>query len=215
MKNKLRYKDREADVRVGDVVNHEEGDAKVREVTADWQVLIQFDSAKVRPNWRLLKPEEVGAYFTAEESVKPPLGLRPRFIWIAERVEEIRDAIERYEAAKVSVPRAWRSELMALVGSALIPTNVDEVELSQFSNRVQYQPAYSVEQLSMMRNDILPILVGLGPIDVEVLGKELINRAQNDEQIIVAYGRPDENYLYLIAFLLNNAVHILKDENNE
>ena len=38
---------------------------------------------------------------------KPPIGLRPRKIWLIERRKEILEAIERYEEAKWLPPDKW------------------------------------------------------------------------------------------------------------
>ncbi len=46
--------------------------------------------------------------------VKPPLGLRPKFVCSELRIEEIRAAVERYQGADVAVPRAWYDELREL-----------------------------------------------------------------------------------------------------
>ena len=45
---------------------------------------------------------------------KPPLGLRPRSVWLWDRVYEIYAAIERYRAVKKDVPMEWIDELVAL-----------------------------------------------------------------------------------------------------
>jgi hypothetical protein len=45
------------------------------------------------------------------EIVKPPLGLRPRYIVREERVREIKEAIKRYVDAEKSVPAEWLHEL--------------------------------------------------------------------------------------------------------
>lgn len=47
--------------------------------------------------------------------IKPPLGLRPRFIVAEHRLDEINAAIARYVAASVPVPQDWVDEYNELV----------------------------------------------------------------------------------------------------
>lgn len=42
---------------------------------------------------------------------KPPLGLRPRIIWLNEREMEILEATDRYEKAGKEIPILWGVEL--------------------------------------------------------------------------------------------------------
>jgi hypothetical protein len=42
--------------------------------------------------------------------VKPPLGLRPRFIALEERIREINEAIDRYREAEIAIPSEWLDE---------------------------------------------------------------------------------------------------------
>lgn len=42
--------------------------------------------------------------------VKPPLGLRPRFIALEERIKEINEAIDRYREAEMTIPTEWLDE---------------------------------------------------------------------------------------------------------
>lgn len=187
-----------------------EGVATVKEILEDFRILIQFDDPKVRPNFRELQPNEIGAKVVELELPKPPLGLRPRFIWVAARIEEIREAITRYEAAKHQVPRAWRSELAALENSVFVPITEPTEDINEFTQHVQYQPAYSVEQLNQMSKDVLPFLEGLGDIDVEVIDGQLVNVARNQNDVLTAkFEGKQKNFAYLCAFLLNNARNIL------
>lgn len=48
-------------------------------------------------------------------SVKPPLGLRPRYIAKAHRMNEIKDAVVRYMDASLPVPTEWLAEYNELV----------------------------------------------------------------------------------------------------
>ena len=56
---------------------------------------------------------------------KPPLGLRPRIIWLNEREIELLEAMERYEKAGKEIPEMWSMELawimaqMALEGDKI------------------------------------------------------------------------------------------------
>lgn len=42
---------------------------------------------------------------------KPPLGLTPRYIWLGLRLEDVKNAIERYRVAETEVPAKWLKEL--------------------------------------------------------------------------------------------------------
>lgn len=42
---------------------------------------------------------------------RPPLGLRPRFILVAERTTEILEAMLRYVREGYEIPQEWREEL--------------------------------------------------------------------------------------------------------
>jgi hypothetical protein len=44
------------------------------------------------------------------EQMKPPIGLRPRVAWIADRMLEISQAIQRYTAAFKPIPVSWIHE---------------------------------------------------------------------------------------------------------
>lgn len=44
----------------------------------------------------------------------PPLGLRPKSIWLEARVDEIYEAIERYREAGKDIPMGWIDELLAI-----------------------------------------------------------------------------------------------------
>lgn len=49
-----------------------------------------------------------------ENSQKPPVGLKPRYIHDSERIDEILYAIERYTDANMSIPKSWIEELRDL-----------------------------------------------------------------------------------------------------
>jgi hypothetical protein len=41
---------------------------------------------------------------------RPPLGLRPRFVALMDRLREIDKAIQRYLDAEYSIPQSWMDE---------------------------------------------------------------------------------------------------------
>ncbi|MFP4976363.1 hypothetical protein ACE6ED_13250 [Paenibacillus sp. CN-4] len=41
---------------------------------------------------------------------KPPIGLRPRYIWEDLRIKEIEEAMQRYGEAGYVIPREWLEE---------------------------------------------------------------------------------------------------------
>lgn len=45
-----------------------------------------------------------------EPLTAPPIGPRPRFIWIEERISELNAAIERYSEAQKPIPIEWDEE---------------------------------------------------------------------------------------------------------
>jgi hypothetical protein len=187
-----------------------EGTATIKELLEDFRILVQFDDVKVRPNFRELKPEEIGAKVITQEAPKPPVGLIPRYIWIAHRVEEIQKAIQRYEHAGHAVPRAWRSELMALQGSVFNSIKVEGKNLKDFATTVQFHPAYSVEELNQMVDDVVPFLAGIGLIDIDVIDGQLVNVYANKNEVLTPpFDEKHKNLAYLCAFLLNNSQNIL------
>jgi hypothetical protein len=42
---------------------------------------------------------------------KPPLGIMPRNVWVAMRVDELWQAIDRYRETEKQVPEEWLEEL--------------------------------------------------------------------------------------------------------
>lgn len=54
-----------------------------------------------------------------ENSQKPPVGLKPRYIHDGERIDEILCAIERYTDANMSIPKSWVEELRKLLKANL------------------------------------------------------------------------------------------------
>lgn len=55
-----------------------------------------------------------------EDKVKPPIGLEPRYVHDAKRIDEILSAIERYTDANMSIPEAWINELRDLIKTHLM-----------------------------------------------------------------------------------------------
>jgi hypothetical protein len=62
---------------------------------------------------------------------KPPLGLRPKWVYLEERIEEISAAIKHYQDAGLPVPNEWRRELV-------------EVQQQQDGLRLEVVPAPTV-----------------------------------------------------------------------
>jgi hypothetical protein len=54
---------------------------------------------------------------TCKRFEAPPIGLRPKHIVDAERIQEIKEAIVRYVLAGKEVPQEWQQELFDLRGS--------------------------------------------------------------------------------------------------
>lgn len=52
---------------------------------------------------------------TLGKAEKPPIGIMPKSIWIAKRIQEINEAINRYVDAGSTVPAAWTEELNILL----------------------------------------------------------------------------------------------------
>lgn len=50
-----------------------------------------------------------------EQIVKPPLGLKPKFVNRLERLNEIRGAIVRYYDAEMQIPIEWIEEYNELI----------------------------------------------------------------------------------------------------
>jgi hypothetical protein len=48
--------------------------------------------------------------FQSQQIEKPPLGLKPTFIWLEERLEEIEEAKIRYKDAGKELPAEWQNE---------------------------------------------------------------------------------------------------------
>ena len=54
---------------------------------------------------------------------KPPLGLRPRIIWLNEREIELLEAMERYEKAGKEIPETWNMELAWIMAQMAMEGN--------------------------------------------------------------------------------------------
>ena len=52
--------------------------------------------------------------------IKPPLGLKPRYIHEAGRAIEIMDACQRYSDAEKAIPAEWVAELRELLHEQLL-----------------------------------------------------------------------------------------------
>lgn len=51
-----------------------------------------------------------------ENIKKPPIGLKPKYIWECERKLEIFEAMRRYSDAQMPIPIEWIEELKNLLG---------------------------------------------------------------------------------------------------
>lgn len=51
----------------------------------------------------------------SKKTEKPPLGTLPKYIWQKERLQDIKDAIKRYEDAKKPIPAEWVRELLEIL----------------------------------------------------------------------------------------------------
>lgn len=52
--------------------------------------------------------------------VKPPIGLRPKWVSNKERLNEVRSAIVRYYDAELKIPIEWVDEYNELIDSAKV-----------------------------------------------------------------------------------------------
>lgn len=204
MKQKILWKQTQNPVRVSDVIIFDEGPAKVLEITQDWRILFQFEDAKVRPNFRLMELDEAGAYAQLEGEVKPPVGLRPRTVWVGQRIDEIREAIARYEEAGAPIPRSWNVELAALQGTIF---TTEPIQRATTIEQLEYEPAYSTERLNLLRAAALPFTLEIMPLEVEVRGEQI---CEVDEPKRVVAEVTDPIKRKLIAFFLNNANNLLR-----
>lgn len=50
----------------------------------------------------------------SDPSERPPLGLRPRYVVVCLRIQEILEAMQRYATAPREIPREWVDELADL-----------------------------------------------------------------------------------------------------
>jgi len=55
-----------------------------------------------------------------EQIVKPPIGLRPKWVSDKERLNEVRSAIVRYYDAELKIPVEWIAEYNQLIDSTKV-----------------------------------------------------------------------------------------------
>jgi len=55
-----------------------------------------------------------------EQIVKPPIGLRPKWVSDKERLNEVRSAIVRYYDAELKIPIEWIEEYNQLIDSTKV-----------------------------------------------------------------------------------------------
>lgn len=60
-------------------------------------------------------PPDIPTNYRKEPAIKPPLGLTPKYIWEAQRVQDIVEAMERYTAVNKEIPFIWIKEYNDLV----------------------------------------------------------------------------------------------------
>lgn len=65
---------------------------------------------------------------------KPPLGITPHFIWIEQRIDEIKEAINRRIEAKENIPHEWYIELAQLENERIANTTHLEIKVPEGSN---------------------------------------------------------------------------------
>lgn len=63
-------------------------------------------------------------YLETSRSLKPPLGLTPRYLWDETRLKEIDGAMLRYAIAQKEIPQEWHDERTEIV-----------MRLNEFYNR--------------------------------------------------------------------------------
>lgn len=80
--------------------------------TRDSSAKIVWGGVKMKPTKeelkRAIEKPQMGPF---QKYKKPPIGLRPRIIWLNERAMEITEAIERYQEVGKEVPERWNIEL--------------------------------------------------------------------------------------------------------
>lgn len=86
---------------------------------------------------------------------KPPLGLRPKFIWIEERIQEIKEAIARHNRTQgYQVPLEWLKELNDLGADILIWEEVlPNCESAHYSTEIVFQRAKGEKEIYAYGND--------------------------------------------------------------
>jgi len=55
-----------------------------------------------------------------EQIVKPPIGLRPKWVSDKERLNEVRSAVVRYYDAELKIPIEWIEEYNELIDSTKV-----------------------------------------------------------------------------------------------
>tara|TARA_R110002050_G_scaffold53696_3_gene121980 strand:- start:245 stop:427 length:183 start_codon:yes stop_codon:yes gene_type:complete len=55
-----------------------------------------------------------------EQIIKPPIGLRPKWVSDKERLNEVRSAIVRYYDAELKIPIEWIEEYNELIDSTKV-----------------------------------------------------------------------------------------------
>jgi hypothetical protein len=60
---------------------------------------------------KCIRCNEVGTVVPLTKPILAPVGIAPKSIWIAHRIEELKTAIKRYLDANYPVPHEWYEEI--------------------------------------------------------------------------------------------------------
>lgn len=77
------------------------------------QVVYKFDDGPEK--YMIIPLYESVQDFVDKEYKKPPLGIIPKYIKTEERIEELKQGVERHVKANLPVPKKWSEELQELV----------------------------------------------------------------------------------------------------
>jgi len=85
---------------------------------------------------------------------KPPIGIKPRFIWLEQRLEDINNAILRYQSALKEIPEEWVDERLKIL---------DDLGWKEESNGVEGKTEWKEGDWAWNNSDKteLSMLVGL------------------------------------------------------
>jgi hypothetical protein len=121
------------------------GDEKENTFVINYKLFGIIKSFETKSKKNLLTIEDIQAEILGHEArdhinntmcKKPPLGITPHFIWIEQRIEEIKEAINRRIEAKENIPHEWYIELAQLENERIANTTHLEINIpqEQFNN---------------------------------------------------------------------------------